>query len=164
MREAMFSLALISLSLCAPAQTPSANVDAKLIQYVKNLLASSFDTRLPRVSLEYFLAYETGDASAKWTITECKEHSAGGSADAKRNSPTCVQADFDLNNGSGLTILIRVERSRSQKSTDSSVVSLSVTGLTGNVRQIRSLGGLPMELHRVPSRTPKDLPLPGRAS
>lgn len=159
MRRLIISLALIGFSLCALGQTRSSTKNEEaVIQHVKNLLASSFDTRLPRVSLEYFLAYETDGAPAKWIVTECEEHAA------KRNSPTCVQADFDLNNGSGLTILIRVEGSRSQNSTDSSVVSLSVTGLTGNVRQIRSLGDLPMELHRMPSRTPKDLPLPGRVS
>lgn len=164
MKETFFSLALISFSLFASAQTPSsANHEGDVIQRAKNLLASSFDGRLPRVSLEYFLAYETDDAPAKWNITECKDRSAGGNAGPKRNSPTCIQADFDLNNGSALTILIGVEGTQDEKFSDAFIVSVSVTELTGSVRQFRSLGDLPMELHRWP-RTPKDLPPPGRES
>ena len=166
MRRLIFALALLSFPLCASAQTGSSTKnEAAVIQHVKNLSASSFDARLPLVSLAYFLAYETEDAPARWTTTRCKEqHSAGESVDAKRNTSNCVQADFDLNNGSALTILIRVEESQSHKFSDSSVVSLSITELTGANRQIRSLGDLPMELHRWPAKAPKDLPAPGRDS
>jgi hypothetical protein len=165
MRRPFFSLTLVSLSLCAFTQPrPPSKNDGAVIQYVKNLSAASFDSRLPRVSLEYFLEYETEGAPAKWTIGGCGEPSTSRNADPGLNSPICVHADFDLDNGSTLTILIQVEGSQRQKSPDSFVVSLSITELTGSVRQIRSLGDLPMELHRWPAKTPKDLPAPGRDS
>jgi len=158
MRRLIFSLAVVNLSLCALAQPPSPTKgDGTAIHNAKSILASSFDSRLPRVSLEYFLEYETDGAPAKWIVTECKEHAV------KRSSSTCVQADFDLNNGAALTILIRLDGPQNQKFQYPSVVSLSVTELDGNVRQIRSLADLPMELHRWPSgRSPADLAPPGR--
>lgn len=131
---------------------------------MKNLMAFTFDSRLPRVSLEYFLTYETEGASAKWIIRGCDGLSTDRNADPRRNSPICVQADFALNDGGALAILIRVEKSPNENFGDPHLVSLTVTKSTGKVRQIRSLCDLPMELHRWPSRTPRDLPLPGRAS
>jgi hypothetical protein len=166
MRPLIFSLAVISLSLCAVGQArSSSNNDGVVIQQVKNLFASSFDSRLPRVSLEYFLAYETDGAASRWVISECEKQSANRSADPRRNSSLCVRANFDLNSGGALTILIRVEKSQNEQFCRESVVSLAVTELTGTVRQIRSLSDLPMELHSVfPSKPPNDLPLPNRDS
>jgi hypothetical protein len=162
MRRTILSLTLISLSLCALAQTPSLSKnDEQTIQHVKSLLASSFDSRLPRVSLEYFLAYETDGAPAKWIIGGCSRQSTDNSDGVGHNRPICVQADFDLNDGGALTILIRVEESQNWKLADASLMTLTVTKSTGNFRQIRSLGDLPMELHRAfPSKIPKDLPPP----
>lgn len=165
MKRPIFSLALMSLSLCALAQPrPSAKSEEAAVQYVKNVLASRFDNRLPRISLEYFLAYETNGASAKWTVSECEKPSTGASVDPPRNSPICVRADFDLKSGDALTILISAD----QQFRRESVVRLTLTELTGNVRRIRSLGDLPMELHREPPgrplKTPRDLPLPASDS
>jgi hypothetical protein len=163
MRGTFFSLVLASLSLCALAQTgPSAKSEVAVIQHVKDLLASSFDSRLPRVSLEYFLDYETDGAPAKWILTECEKPSANRDVAPRRNSPKCIRADFDLSDGGALTILIRVRESQNPQSSSESLVNLTITDATGKVRQISSLGDLPMELHRWPSRIPKDVPPPGR--
>ena len=79
-------------------------------------------------------------------------------ADALRNSPTCVEADFDLNDGEALTVLIRVRESQKEQLPRESLVNLMVIDLTGTVRRIRSFVDLPMELHRAfPSKIPKDL-------
>lgn len=165
MRRPFFSFAIVGISLCALAQTrSSAKTEATAIQHLKNLSASSFDSRLPRVSLEYFLAYETNDAPAKWALTECEKQSTDGNVAQRHNSPHCIQADFDLNDGGALTIVIRVEESQNEQFSNGFLVGLTVLDVTGKVRQIRSLGDLPMELHRLPSRTPKDLPLPSTDS
>lgn len=155
-------LALLSLSICALAQTSlPKNNQVHVVQYVKSLSASSFDSRLPRISLDYFLAYETKDAHAEWIVTRCDEHAAG----PKHNSPICVQADFDLNSGGLLTILIRVDEPQDEQLRSESLVRLEVTEASGHVRQIRNLIDLPMELHRIRPSTPlKDMPLPGRDS
>ena len=112
--------------------------------------------------LEYFLAYETDGAPVKWIIRGCDGQSTEGNADALRNSSTCLEADFDLNDGEALTVLIHVEESQNEQLPSESLVSSTVIGLTRKVRRIRRFVDLPMELHRAfPSRTPKDL-LPPR--
>jgi hypothetical protein len=100
----MVSLAVIGFSLCALGQTcPSEKRDDAAIQHVKNLLAFSLDSRLPRVSLEYFLAYETDGAPARWTMTQCGKQFADGSIARGRIPSICVQADFDLDRGGMVT-------------------------------------------------------------
>jgi hypothetical protein len=98
----------------------------------------------------------------------------GRSRNAKNDPPIGVRIqqaiprpvhrqDFDLDDGAALTILIRVEASQNGKLWEASPANLSITESTGNIRQIRRLADLPMELHWWPSKTPpKDLPLPGR--
>lgn len=165
MSRPFFSFAIMGISLCALAQTrSSAKTEATVIQHVKNVSASSFDSRLPRVSLEYFLAYETNGAPEKWVLTECEKQSTNGDVAPRRNSRNCIQADFDLTDGGALTLLIRVRETLNEQFSSESLVSLTVIDTTGRVRQIHSLGDLPMELHRWPSRIPKELPPPGRAS
>ena len=112
------------------------------------------------MSLEYFFAYETGGAPAQWTITDCEKRSTDGSVEQRPNYRTCVQADFELNHGGALTVLVRVEGSKNGRSRGGSIVQLTITDLTGSVRQVPSLDDLPKELRRWPSRTPKDVPLP----
>ena len=162
MRRLILSLALISISFCVLAQThASAKNDRQVIQHVKTVLASSFDSRLPRVPVEYFLAYETDGAPVKWIVRGCDGQSTPRNVDALRNAPISVEADFDLNDGEALTVLIRVEESQNEQLPSESLVSLMVIDLTGKVRRIRSFVDLPMELHKAfPSRTPKDLLCP----
>jgi hypothetical protein len=139
MRRLILSLALISISFCVLAQThSSAKNDGRVIQHVKAVWAS-----------------------VKWIIRRCDRQSTDRNADALRNSPTCVEADFDLNDGEAVTVLIRAEESQNEQLPSESLASLMVSDLTGKVRRIRSFVDLPMELHRAfPSRTPKDLLCP----
>ena len=97
MRQATFSLAILSLSLCASAQPRSSDTSTQsAIRYVKTLLTSSFDSRLPRITLEDFLSYETGSARGKWTIVECQKRTASTGDQASQDRPTCVQVDYDV--------------------------------------------------------------------
>src|SRR5271166_2912373 len=97
MRQTIFSLAVLSLSLCASAQARSSDNSAKAaIRYVKTVPTSSFDSRLPRISLADFLSYETGSVEGKWATVECDTRATPASDYAKQKFPTCIQADYDL--------------------------------------------------------------------
>jgi hypothetical protein len=147
-----------NISVCVLAQShSSAKNDGRVIQHLKTSLVSLFDSRLPRVPLEYFLAYETDGAPVKWIIPGSDRQSTDRNADRLRNSPTCVEADFDLNDGEAVTVLIRVEESQKEQLPSESLVSLMIIDLTEKVRRIRRFVDLPMELHRAfPSRSQED--------
>jgi len=166
MRRSIISLGLIVLSLCAFAQPPSIAISEKeAVQHVKNLLASSFDARLPRIPLEYFLAYEVSGVPGKWMVTDCRKQANDVGVGAKDNPAPCVRTEYELKNGDYLTLLIPLGNVQNSESEGEAIVRLTVGG---NVRRIRSLGDLPMELHRPPnkgpSKTPRDMPPPGRDS
>jgi hypothetical protein len=174
MSQTIFSLAVLSLSLCASAQPRSSdNSTQAAIRYVKTLSTSSFDSRLPRISFADFLSYETGSVQGKWAIVECEKQIVPERNYANQDVTTCVQADYDvkrtehldrparsLSRGGLLTILISVETSKNGQFRGEAILNLAVTDATGAVHQIRNLADLPMELHRPPPRTPKDLPVP----
>ena len=174
MRRTIFSLALLSLSLCASAQSHSSHNSTQVaIRYVKTLSTSSFDSRLPRISLADFLSYETGSVQGKWAIVECEKQTVPARDYANQDFPTCVQADYDvkpteqletparsLSGGGLVTILVGVKTSENSQFRGEAILNLTFTDVTGAVHQIRSLGDLPMELHRPPPRIPKDLPVP----
>lgn len=174
MRQATFSLAILSLSLCASAQPRSSDTSTQsAIRYVKTLLTSSFDSRLPRITLEDFLSYETGSARGKWTIVECQKRTASTGDQASQDRPTCVQVDYDvkptenldwhgrsLSGGGLVTILISVKTFKNGQFRGEAILNFAFTDVTGAVHQIRNLFDLPMELHRPPPRIPRDLPMP----
>jgi hypothetical protein len=62
------------------------------MRYVKTLSTSSFDSRLPRISLADFLSYETGSLQGKWAIVECEKQTVPARNYANQDFPTCVQA------------------------------------------------------------------------
>ena len=174
MRQAIFILAVLSLSLCDSAQPRTSDNSAQaVIRYVKTLSASSFDGRLPRISLADFLSYESGSVQGNWAVVECEKRATTAGNYAKRDSPTCVQADYDLkpaehldgparslSRGGVVAILISVERAKDGHLGGQAILKLAVTDSTGTVHQIRNPADLPMELHRPPPRTPKDVPFP----
>jgi hypothetical protein len=173
MRRTIFSLAVLSLSLCASAQPRSSGNSAKAaIRYVTTVSTSSFDSLLPRISLADFLSYETGSVHGKWATVECETRTAPAADYARQDFPTCVQADYDLKptkhldapvrslSGGFVTILISVETCKNGQFRGEVILNLAVTDATGTVHQIRNLADLPMELHRPLPRTPKDLPFP----
>ena len=174
MRPATFSLAILSLSLGVSAQPHSSdNSTQAAIRYVKTLSASAFDSRLPRIPLEDFLSYESGSVQGKWAIVECEKRAGPAGDYAKQEFPTRVQAVYDvkpsehldtparsLSRGGLVTVLINVEMSNNAQFRGAAILNLAVTDATGAVHQIRNLADLPMELHRPPPRTPKDLPVP----
>ena len=116
---------------------------------------------------------ETATAIGTCAVVECEKRTGPAGDYAKQEFPTCVQAAYDvkpsehldtparsLSRGGLVTVLINVEMSDNGQFRGAAILNLAVTDATGVVHQIRSLGDLPMELHRPPPRTPKDLPVP----
>jgi hypothetical protein len=134
-------------------------MESAAIERVKNVLVSSLDHNLPKVSLEFFLQYETEGAPISWKVTDCGEPSRSRAAERGRAPATCVQADVDLKDNRALTLLISVG-SKTVPSEVPALRSVTITDEDGSVRTVRHLSKLPMELHR-PRPVPKrDLPLP----
>ncbi len=169
MRRAILSLGLMACSLCVLAQPPSSAISEQtVIQHAKNLLTSSLDSRLPRIPLEYFLAYETNGTRGKWVVTECGKLSSNVTVDPKRKDELCVKTDYELKDGDVLTVLIGFDGVKDGQIGDAAILRLTLAELTGIVRPIPSLWDVPLALHRGlsrgPSRTPRDMPPPARDS
>jgi hypothetical protein len=174
MRTAAFSLVILGLSLCASAQSRSSDDNKQaVIRYVKTLLASTFDSRLPHMSLEDFLSYETGSIQGEWAIIECQNRTAPAGDDANQRCPICIQAEYDvkrtenldvparsLSRGGLVTILISVKTFKNGQFQGEAILNLVLTDVTGVVHQLHNLFDLPVELHRPPPRIPRDLPVP----
>jgi hypothetical protein len=158
MRRVLFSLGFLGLTALSFAQSRASTKTGNVaIQHVKKLLVSSFDSRLPKVSLEYFLRYETEGAPINWGANECDKESVKPTTPLSHN---CVQADVDLTNGGSVTVIVSVAVFKDGSFGDAALVSMTVTDLSGLVRHLSALGNLPIELHRPPIRVPKDLPIP----
>jgi hypothetical protein len=164
MMRAIFSLGLISFWLGESGHSASLAISEEaMIGYAKSLLVSSFDPRLPRIPLEYFLAYETDAAPAKWAVTKCADQYLSTPVSSQSTPIICVTAAYELKHRSSLTVFIELHEVLSAQPSGKVVVKLA--DVKGKVREIHSLVDLPMELHRRslrgPLRTPRDLPLPG---
>jgi hypothetical protein len=161
MRRKIISLWFLLLTVSVWGQSrPATNTEKTVILRVRNLLASSFDRSLPNVTLDYFLNYEAEGAPIRWVRNDCGEPLRNPNLDLSRDFPLCVRADADLNNGGAVTVLVSVGTFKKGVFGAPALFSVAITQANGMVRPLRSLGELPMELHRPPSKVPKDLPLP----
>lgn len=136
--------------------------DKAAIQRAQNLLASSLDGRLPKVSLKFFLEYEATGAPVTWSICDC------GGSDKARNSgdttPICVEADFDPNNRTTVSVIVSLVSAGEGSGTVPAFLRGTVSNMAAVERTVHRLGDLPMELQRPKSRLPHELPLPAGAS
>src|ERR1700686_2151911 len=77
------------------AQPPAGEkTDQAAIQQAKRVLVSSLDSTLPKVSLEFFLNYESGGADIRWEVNDCGEQTGNPATDRGTDTPICVEADF----------------------------------------------------------------------
>lgn len=149
----LFSLLLVSGLY---AQSTVDKQEQETIQRTKRLLASSLDTSLPKVSLEYFLNYESGGGKIRWEVNDCGEQSGNPQADQGRDFPICVEADFDLHH-LAVSVMIAVGTSGKPESAPAFFSGI-ITDSSGKARSLRRLGDLPKELRRPLQRIPKDFP------
>jgi hypothetical protein len=156
MRRTLIGIVFLTSTITLWAQTPSANNEQREVERIKSFPVSSIDSTLPEVSLEYFLNYEADGAPINWEVNDCGEQS-GNPSDEKREIPACVQAEVFLKNHRTLTVLVVYGTSK-KKLDVPAVWSITIEDANGEVRVVRQLRDLPMELHRPMPEMPKDSP------
>ncbi len=115
---------------------------------------------MPKVTLEFFLKYESSGAPIRWEATDCGQQSGDASADRDdrdRDIPTCVEADFDANRRA-VNLMVAVGSMKKGLSKTPALFSATVTDIDGQLHSLRRLSDLPKELNRPLPRTPRDLP------
>jgi hypothetical protein len=146
------------------AQPQSADkMEQAAIQRAKSALVSSLDSSLPKVTLEFFLKYESGDAPIQWEVNDCGEQTGNRATNRGSDSPSCVDADFEKDQ-TAVTILVSVGTFQKGPSGIPALRSATVDGPSGRRHALRRLGELPKELHRPARGMPRDLPVPTIAS
>ncbi len=153
----LFVLLVVSV---AEAQVPSIDkTEQTALQHAKNALVSSLDSSLPKVSLEFFLNYESGGAGIRWEVNDCGEQTGNPATDRGRDSPMCVEADFAKDQTS-VTVIVSVGTFQKGPSGAPTLFNVTVQGPSGKIHSLRRLGDLPKELHRPTHGMPRDMPLP----
>jgi hypothetical protein len=142
------------------AQTPGADkTDQAAIQRAKSALVSSLDSSLPKVSLEFFLKYESGGADIRWEVNACGEQTGNPATGSGSDSPMCVEADF-AKDQTDVTVIVTVGTFQKAPSGTPALFNVTVQGPGGKIHSLRRLGDLPKELHRPTRGMPRDLPVP----
>jgi hypothetical protein len=160
MRKIILSLWLLLLVCGLNAQSsPEEKKEKETIQHAKGLLVSTLDRSLPKVSLEYFLKYESAGAAIHWEVNDCGEQTGDPAVDKDRDLPICVEADFDVDHRS-ITIFIAVGTLNTGVSGAPALFSATISEPGGTIKSLRQLGELPKELHRPLPKSPRDVPDP----
>ena len=71
------------------------------IKRARNLLVSSLDDRLPKVTLEFFLQYEGEGAPIKWSVENCDQQEHQDPA-----ASICVHAEVALKENRSATVVV----------------------------------------------------------
>lgn len=157
--RAILSLYFLLLASSLWAQGPSlGKTEQAALQRAKSALVSSLDSSLPKVSLEFFLNYESGGADIRWEVNDCGEQTGSSGTDRGSDSPMCVEADF-MKDHTDVTVTVSVGTFQKGPSGKPALFGVAVHGPSGRVHSIR-LGDLPKELHRPTRGMPRDLPFP----
>ena len=156
-QRGFFYLPLL-LTGCLWAQSsPADKAEQSTIAHAKKILVSRIDARLPKVSLEFFLGYESEGAPIRWEVNDCGEQTVNPSEDQGRNFPVCVEADFDVHHRS-VSVVIAVGTSNQEDQGTPGFFSATITDADGTSHSIPRLGDLPAQLRRRFPRQPRDLP------
>lgn len=151
------SLLLLTTILWAQSSPPD-KTEKKAIERAKAVLASSLDRSLPKITLDYWLQYESKGGAIHWEAHDCAGQTGNPAADRGRDFFICVEADFDVEHRTASVMVAVGTRGKGVTGTPE-LFSVSVTEADGAVHSIKHLGSLPAELHRarpVP-RSPRDL-------
>lgn len=150
-------LALLLLTGYLRAQpSPPDKAEQSTIAEAKKILVSKIDARLPKVSLEFFLNYESEGSPIRWEVNDCGEQTGNPTVDQGRNFPVCVEADFDVHHRS-VSVMIAVGTSNRKDPETPAFFSGTITAPDGTSHSLRRLGDLPAQLRRWLPRQPLDL-------
>ena len=153
---------LLVVSVAAAQGQSIGKTEQAALQRAKSALVSSLDSSLPKVSLEFFLNYESGGADIRWEVNDCGEQTGNPATDRGTDSPMCVEADFTKDR-TDVTVMVLVGTFQKGPSGKPALFGVTVHSPSGRVHSLR-LGDLPKELHRPAPRMPRDLPLPATTS
>lgn len=155
---AMACLPLL-LTSCLWAQSPPADkAEQSTIADAKKILVSRIDARLPKVTLEFFLNYESEGAPIHWEVNDCGEQAGNpSSAGQGRNFPKCVEADFDVHHRS-VSVVVAVGTSNREGQHTPGFFSGTITDPNGTSHSFERLGDLPAQLRRRFPRQPREMP------
>jgi hypothetical protein len=156
-RRAVLYLPLLLTSCLWAQSSPADKAEQSTIASAKKILVSKMDARLPKVSLEFFLNYESEGAPVRWEVNDCGEQTGNPSVDQGRNFPVCVEADFDVRHRS-VSVVIAVGTSNQGDHGTPGFFSGTITVPGGTSLSIRKLGDLPAQLRRPFPRQPRELP------
>lgn len=144
------------LSSCMWAQDAD-KAEQSTIARAKKIQVSTIDARLPKVTLEFFLHYESEGAPIHWEVNDCGEQTGNPSVNQERNFPTCVEADFDVHHRS-VSVMIAVGTSNQKDRDTPGFFGGTITNSDGTSRTIQRLGDLPAQLRRFLPRQPRIVP------
>ena len=161
MRGVLIALCLLSSGVLTQSAS-SEKHDQAIIERTKKLMASSFDSRLPSVPLEYFLNYENSGANIVWEVNDCGGQAARSRTDAGRDFPICVEADFDANHYN-VTLMFAVGTLRTGTSRRATLFSAVASDVGGKTYPMRQLGDLPEVVHHPVPRQTRDPGAPTNA-
>jgi len=156
MRRTVLYLPLLLTSCLRAQSSPADKAEQSIIADAKKIQVSKIDARLPKVSLDFFLNYESEGAPIHWEVNDCGEQTGNPSLDQGRNFPVCVETDFDVHQRS-VSVLIAVGTANQGDHGTPGFFSGTITN-PGGILSIRKLGDLPAQLRRPFPRQPRELP------
>ena len=160
MRRTIYSSCFLLLAVGLWGQSSSANLTEKAaIQRVKNLMVSSLDPLLPNVTLEFFLKTESLGAPIQWEVNDCDRQPENSTANCTHEGPKCVAADIEFKDLRRAILLVSIGTFKNGAFGTPTLFSVTISGQGGS-RSVRRLSDLPMELHRLLPKAPRDLPFP----
>jgi hypothetical protein len=139
-------LLLISTLVCAQTAKLSKR-DQQAIARAKNVLVSTFDKSLPKVTLEYFLTSESDGGKIEWEVNDCGEQTGNPAIDRGRDLPLCVQATVSGRNHGLAVVMVAVGTFRKGVTGTPELFFVTVADESGQERSIK-LFDLPAEMHR----------------
>ncbi len=162
MRSSAIGLIVVLFACTLRAQHPFPNKsEESVISRAKAMDVASLDRALPKVSLEFFLEYESEGAPIHWWLaSNCDRLKKNPLVSHEENSAVCVEADIDLKDNRSASIVVSLGRLAAGSAGVPILVRAMVSDRSGETHAVRRLSDLPMELHRPQPKWPRDLPLP----
>jgi hypothetical protein len=148
MEQWLLRFCFILLPACLCAHRHAKTADPAILR-AKNVLISAFDRNLPRITLEYFLTYESGGAPVEWEVIECRERSRSSGAGLSGDFPTRVQATIDdVHAQRNVAVVVDVRSSEEESSGSIGSRNVTITDENGRVHSVRLIS-LPAVIHRL---------------
>lgn len=144
---------LLASVLCL---TQDRAVDAKekaALDKGQNVLISTFDSALPKVSLRYFLESESDGAKINWEVNDCGEQTGDPAVDRERDVPTCVEASFTLKDKRTIDVMVAVGSVKTGLAIKPTLFSCTITDENGT--RTLKLIELPAQIHRGRPQAPQ---------